>query len=195
MPSTISRNTIQCVSSPETRPPSQPPGEVSLTRVLRARATARSLARDLLSTDDSRSLLLQRVTLGVVVLAHGAQKLVGAFGGWGFESTVRWFSEALGVPAPLSVIVILAESLGAVALVLGAFTRVAALGVVAVMLGAIALVHAPHGLFMNWSGAQAGEGYEFHLLALALAVPLVFRGAGAGSLDRWLVRSLRLNAP
>jgi putative oxidoreductase len=149
------------------------------------------LVQRLVDTDDSRVLLFQRVVLGGVVLAHGAQKLLGWFGGYGFDATVRWFGEALHVPAPFAVLVILSDSLGSLALVFGLFSRFMALGTTLTMLGAILLFHAPNGFFMNWSGTNAGEGYELHLLALALSLPIVVRGAGAWSLDRRVAAWLR----
>lgn len=136
-----------------------------------------------LATDHSRSLLFQRLILGAVLLPHGLQKTVGAFGGYGFHGTLDYFTGSLGVPAPLAVLVFLAESLGATALILGLGTRLAAFGAIATMLGAVFLTHLPYGFFMNWTGAQGGEGFEFHLLAIALAVPLLVRGGGALSVD------------
>jgi putative oxidoreductase len=147
----------------------------------------------LLATSDSRVALVQRAVLGAVMIPHGAQKLLGWFGGPGLEGTLGFFSDALGIPTPLAVLVVLAESFGALALILGLGTRLAASGVAVTMLGAIGLVHLPHGFFMNWFGAQQGEGFEFHLLALALAVPLIATGGGRLSLDGWLAR--RLAAP
>src|SRR5262245_51230648 len=126
--------------------------------------------RRLLDTSDDKLLLLQRLTLALIIGAHGAQKAFGWFGGFGFEGTMQFFTQTLHVPALLALLVILGETLGAVGLALGAFTRVAAAGVTATMLGAISLVHAQFGFFMNWGGNQAGEGFELHLLALALSV-------------------------
>jgi putative oxidoreductase len=168
-----------------------------------ARPSLGALVHGLVNTDESRVLLLQRVVLGGVVLAHGAQKLLGWFWGYGFDATVRWFGEALHVPAPFAVLVILSDSLGSLALIFGLFSRFMALGTTLTMLGAILLFHAPNGFFMNWSGTNAGEGYELHLLALALSLPIVVGGGGAWSLDRrigaWLrartlTRSLRPQA-
>lgn len=138
----------------------------------------------LFQTDASYTSLYQRLLLAAVILPHGAQKLFGWFGGWGWDGTLAWFGAALHVPAPLAALVILSDFFGSLLLIAGAFTRVAAFGASATMLGAILLLHAPNGFFMNWSGAQAGEGFEFHLLALALSLPLIWRGAGAWSLDR-----------
>lgn len=143
-----------------------------------------------LATSSDRTLLFQRAVLGAVLLPHGAQKLLGWFGGHGFAGTMGYFTEVLHIPAPLAFLVIVAESLGAVGLVLGAGTRLAAFGMVAVMLGAIT-THLDAGFFMNWFGAQQGEGFEYHLLALALALPLVVRGGGLLSVDGLLHARLR----
>lgn len=143
-----------------------------------------------LSTDTSRVLLLQRLVLGLVILPHGLQKLFGAFGGYGFTGTMGFFTDTIGAPAPIGLLVILSDSLGALALILGLGTRLAAFGTIATMLGAVLLWHLPHGFFMNWDGSQAGEGFEFHLLALALAVPLAIKGGGAYAIDRVLARVL-----
>jgi putative oxidoreductase len=139
-----------------------------------------------LATHSSRTLLFQRLVLGAVILPHGLQKLLGWFDGFGFSGTMHFFTDVIGAPAPVGFLVILSDSLGALALITGLGTRLAAIGTVLTMLGAILLWHLPNGFFMNWSGTQAGEGFEFHLLALALALPLVIRGGGAFSLDRVL---------
>ncbi len=141
----------------------------------------------LLHTAPSYSVLGARLALGAVLFAHGAQK-VGGFGGPGWAGTMAFFTEGLGVPAPLAAGVIAFEVFGALALRLGLLGRPLAAAAAGVMLGAIALVHAPHGFFMNWVGAQAGEGYEFHLLALALSLVVSAQGSGAWSLDRALAR-------
>ena len=144
------------------------------------------MLKRLLSTDSSRTLLFQRLVLGAVILPHGLQKLFGWFGGYGFSGTMQFFTDTIGAPAPAGFLVILSDSLGALALITGLGTRLAAAGTVLTMLGAILLWHLPNGFFMNWSGTQAGEGFEFHLLALALALPLAVRGGGAYSVDRVL---------
>ena len=148
----------------------------------------------LLATDRSRTLLVQRLALGLILFPHGAQKLLGWFGGYGFSGTMGFFTDTMHLPAPLALLIIVDESLGAIGLVLGAGTRVAALGIASVMLGAVFTTHIHVGFFMNWFGGQAGEGYEYHLLALALAVPLIVRGAGAFSVDGLLSERLRAGA-
>ena len=126
--------------------------------------------------------LALRLTLAVVMFAHGAQKTLGWFGGYGLRGTLDSLRKS-GVPSPVALLAIMAEFLGPLGLAAGLLTRVAALGIAAVMLGAILTVHRQHGFFMNWYGSQQGEGFEYHVLAIGLAVALVLNGAGAWSLD------------
>jgi putative oxidoreductase len=141
--------------------------------------------RATLATELSWSPTVARVALGLVMLPHGLQKTVGAFGGHGFTGTMGFFTGSMGLPWLVALAVILAESVGALALVVGVGSRWAAAGIAAVMLGALA-THTEHGFFMNWYGAQAGEGFEYHLLALALAAIVLISGGGKASVDRWL---------
>jgi len=142
----------------------------------------------LLSTRDDFAPLVMRVVLGLVFLPHGAQKVLGWFGGNGLENTLNFFTQSMGLPFVLAVLVIAAESAGAIGLIVGFLTRIAAFGIACVMTGAIVTVHLKNGFFMNWSGKQPGEGFEFHLLAVALAVALLFTGGGKASIDRLLSR-------
>jgi len=137
----------------------------------------------LLSTDRSKTSFAQRVLLGLVMFPHGAQKLLGWFGGYGFTGTMGYFTGTMHFPALLAALVILAEALGSVGLVVGLGTRVAAFGIAAIMVGAVLTTHLSVGFFMNWFGNQPGEGFEYHLLALGLALPLLARGGGAWALD------------
>jgi len=132
--------------------------------------------------------MVLRVVLGLVFLPHGAQKALGWFQGHGLEATVAFFGQNLGLSPYLAYLVVAAEFLGAIALILGLFTRVAATGVLAVMVGAIFLVHGQNGFFMNWMGTQPGEGIEYHLLVMAIALVLLMRGGGRASLDHLLER-------
>ena len=120
------------------------------------------------------------------MFAHGAQKMLGWFGGYGFQGTIGFFHEQLKIPSVFAFLAIMAEFLGSICQLLGLFTRVAALGIAIVMLAAIFMVHLRVGFFSNWFGNQKGEGFEYHLLAIALCVVLLARGAGAFSLDRML---------
>ena len=130
------------------------------------------------------------MALGAVIFPHGAQKLLGWFGGAGLEPTLAFFSDALGIPAALGVLIVLAEFFGGLALIVGAFSRVAAGAIGTIMVGAVLMVHAQNGFFMNWFGAQQGEGFEYHLLALGLAAAVVVAGSGALSLDRVMAQRL-----
>jgi putative oxidoreductase len=145
--------------------------------------------KQLFETSPSLALLAQRLALGAVILPHGLQKAFGWFHGYGFDGTMGFFA-SLGVPAPLAFLVIVSDLLGSAALIAGIATRAAAFGASATMLGAILLWHLPNGFFMNWGGTQAGEGFEFHILALGLSVPLMILGGGAYSLDRLIARVL-----
>jgi putative oxidoreductase len=139
----------------------------------------------LMKTDGDVAGLILRVTLALVMFPHATQKLFGWFGGYGLEGTLQFFA-SLGIPAWLGVLTILIEFAASIALLLGLFGRVAALGVGGIIVGAVVTVHASNGFFMNWTGAQAGEGFEYHLLFLAMAAVVVLKGSGALSVDRML---------
>lgn len=135
------------------------------------------------ATDDAWSGLILRVVLGAVIFPHGAQKLFGWFGGHGFAATMASFTDKMQIPAAIAFLVITAESVGALGLILGFCTRLGAFGILCNMVGAIFLVHLPHGFFMNWGGKQAGEGFEYHLLAIAMGLALLIGGGGRWSVD------------
>jgi putative oxidoreductase len=139
--------------------------------------------KTLMQTSDSAAALVMRLALGIVIFPHGAQKLLGWFGGRGFFGTIEGFSQ-MGLPAVLTFLVIIGEFFGGLGLIVGFLTRVAAAGVGLIMLGAMFLVHWQHGFFMNWIGQKAGEGFEFHILAVGLAIGLIILGGGKGSVDR-----------
>jgi putative oxidoreductase len=140
----------------------------------------------LLATDSSLSSTVLRLVLAGVMFPHGAQKMLGWFGGYGFEGTMGFFTKTMGLPAPVGLFTICVEFFAPFLLVLGLGTRLAALGFIGLMVGAIATVHAPNGFFMNWTGQQAGEGFEYHLLVIGIAFALVIRGGGRFALDRRL---------
>src|SRR5882672_4704685 len=143
-----------------------------------------TMFKKLISTSDDIALTISRVVLGVVFFAHGAQKMLGWFGGYGFSGTMGFFTGVMHIPAPLAFLAIAAEFFGGLGLILGFLTRIAAFGIAVNMLVAIAIVHRAFGFFMNWSGTQKGEGFEYHLLVLAITTFLMIRGAGALSVDR-----------
>lgn len=144
----------------------------------------------LFKTDEAWSSLILRVMLGVVIFPHGAQKLLGWYGGFGFSGTMGFFTEQMHIPALFAFLVIIGESLGALGLIIGFLTRIAAFGVTCIMIGAIWMVHWQNGFFMNWFGKQEGEGYEYHLLVIAMSVALMITGSGRWSIDKEIEKRL-----
>ncbi len=139
----------------------------------------------LINTSQASAPLVLRLTLGLVMLPHGLQKTLGLFGGYGFTGTMGYFTST-GMPWLVAFLVIVAESLGALGLIIGFLSRFTAASYIALMLGAIAMVHGSHGFFMNWYGSQAGEGFEYHLLVIGISLALVITGSGKWSVDRML---------
>ena len=139
--------------------------------------------KKLLATTNDATLTLMRLILGMVFFAHGAQKVLGWFGGFGFSGPMNFFTSALHIPAPFAFLAMMAEFLGGLGLILGLLTRIAAFGIAVNMVVAVLMVHLHNGLFMNWFGNQKGEGWEYHLLAITLAIAIMVRGAGAFSVD------------
>ncbi|NTV42613.1 MAG: DoxX family protein [Syntrophobacteraceae bacterium] len=144
----------------------------------------------LFQTGNEWAGLILRISIGIVMLPHGAQKLLGWFGGPGFSATIQIFSDKLQIHPVLTFLVILSESFGSLGLIIGLLTRVSAFGTLCVMTGAVVLVHWPHGFFMNWYGNQAGEGFEFHLLAIGMSLALLIMGGGRWSADGRISRTL-----
>jgi putative oxidoreductase len=142
------------------------------------------MLRRILQTSNQTAPTLARLTLGLVLLPHGAQHVLGWFGGYGFNGTFSWMTDTLGFPAPLAVLALVTEISAPFLLMLGLGGRIAAAGVIGLMLGALS-THVSNGFFMNWFGTlPAGrEGFEYHLIALALAGVVVLQGSGAWSLD------------
>jgi len=144
------------------------------------------MIRKLTATDNDVATTVLRLALGVIFFAHGAQKMLGWFGGYGFTGTMGFFTGVMHIPAVFAFLAIAAEFFGGLGLIFGLFTRLAALGVLCNMIVAIAMVHGHFGFWMNWTGAQKGEGFEYHLLLIAASAFLIIRGAGAASVDRLL---------
>lgn len=129
-----------------------------------------------------------RVALGCVLFSHGAQSMLGWFGGFGLKSTLEFLSINMGLPTFIGFIVISIQFFGSIMLLIGAFTRVAALGVFGIFMG-MATYHFDYGFHMNWSGTNAGEGYEYHVLVLAMCLMLFISGGGALSVDHKIIKS------
>ena len=143
-----------------------------------------------IQTSDSIGLFVLRLSLGAVLLAHGAQKVFSFFGGEGPQATIRMFAH-MGLPRWVAIFAMAVEVLGGLGLVVGLLTRIPALGALALMAGAAYEVHARFGFFMNWSGKNGGEGVEYHLLAGAVALALLLGGGGRWSIDRALSKGNR----
>lgn len=149
---------------------------------------------------NSHNLLatIARIALGVTIFPHGAQKLLGWFGGYGYTGTMGFLTGQMHLPAFLATLVILTESIGAVLLILGFLTRFAALAITMNFIGVVYLIHMHNGFFMNWSMvAGKGEGYEYFILLFGLSLISLIAGGGAASADAALTsrpapsRSLR----
>ena len=146
------------------------------------------MLRRLFITPDDWTYTIVRAFIGFTFFAHGAQSVLGAWGGQGFSGTMHSMTTSLHIPAFLVFLAIMAEFAGGIALLVGLFARIAALGIAVNMVVAIAMVHAPNGFFMNWMGNQKGEGFEYHLLAIALCIVTMIKGAGAASIDRLIAK-------
>ena len=147
--------------------------------------------KKLFQTNDDVMLLVLRVLLGLVFFPHGMQKLTTMFGGYGFEGTMGFFTGKLGISAVFAFLAIMAEGLGWMGLITGLLTRVAAFGIAVNMAVAVYMLHFQNGFFMNWFGTQKGEGYEFHILVIAIAIALMIRGGGKWSIDKAIADGMK----
>lgn len=145
--------------------------------------------KNLLSTANDHTIALARLVLGVIFFMHGAQKTLAWFGGYGFHTTMHFFTVTVGIPSAFAILAIAAEFLGGIGLIVGFLSRIAAFGIAIDMLAAVAMIHLRNGIFMNWYGNQKGEGYEYHLLAITICIVIMVKGGGALSVDRVLARN------
>jgi putative oxidoreductase len=142
--------------------------------------------KNILENKADLAVLTLRLTVGIVIFAHGAQKLLGWFGGYGYTGTMHYFTDTVGLPYIVGFLVIIGESVGMLALAL--LTRFAALSLIIIIGGAFFIDHAQHGFYMNWFGQNAGEGYEYDILVVGAAGSIAVLGAGKYSLDAWIAR-------
>lgn len=147
--------------------------------------------KKLLETRPDVALTIVRIAAGAVMLPHGLQKSLGWFGGHGFTASMQFFTDVKGIPAPLALLAIIAETLGALGLIFGFLSRISAFGVGVTILVAMFTVQLQNGFFMNWFGNQKGEGIEYSLLLASLTAVTVLRGGGAYSLDGLLLKLKR----
>jgi putative oxidoreductase len=137
----------------------------------------------LFGTQNDWSGFILRITVGVVMLPHGAQKLFGWFGGYGFSATMDFFTKSMKLPWIISVLIILIELFGAIGLILGFASKVWAFVLIVIMIGAVYTTNVKNGFFMNWFGNQSGEGYEYHLLIIGICIAIMLIGSGKYSFD------------
>jgi putative oxidoreductase len=146
--------------------------------------------KKLLTTSNESGLLVIRLVLAIMIFAHGAQKLLGWWGGYGFEGTMGFFTQTMGIPWIFGFAAIITEFFGGILLALGMFSRLWAAAIGVVMAVAVFTVHLPNGFFMNWGGSQKGEGIEFFILAIGIAAALVIQGGGKWAVDNLLANKL-----
>lgn len=143
----------------------------------------------LFKTNSSYAPMIQRVLAAIVLWPHGAQKLLGWFGGFGFTGTMNFFTQTMGLPSIVGLFVIILEFFGSIALLLGLFTRITATAITILFLGIVFTSHIQNGFFMNWFGTQKGEGCEYFLLFIAITVSLSITGAGKWSTDSLIFKN------
>ena len=142
----------------------------------------------LFSTPDSWTMTIIRLVLGLVIFPHGAQKLLGWFGGYGFSGTMNFLTGTVGLPWIIGFLVIILEFFGSLALIAGIGTRIIAALYIILPLGIVFSSHVQNGFFQNWYGNKAGEGYEFFILWIGLAIALLINGAGKYSVDKLFMK-------
>jgi putative oxidoreductase len=148
------------------------------------------MLQKIVHTRNDFAITILRLALGVVFSAHGAQKMLGWFGGYGFSNTMGFFTHQMGIPAAFAFLAICAEFFGGLGLIVGFLGRIAAFGIMCNMIVAVMMVHAKNGFFMNWAGNQKGEGFEYHVLAIAALLVIIIKGSGAFSADGFLTDEL-----
>jgi putative oxidoreductase len=148
------------------------------------------MLQKIVHTRNDFAITILRLALGVVFSAHGAQKMLGWFGGYGFSGTMGFFTHQMGIPAVFAFLAICAEFFGGLGLIVGFLGRIAAFGIMCNMIVAVMMVHAKNGFFMNWAGNQKGEGFEYHVLAIAALLVIIIKGSGAFSADGFLTDEL-----
>jgi len=143
----------------------------------------KTIMKKIFQTNESNASTIIRIVLGLILFPHGAQKMLGWFGGYGFNGTMGFLTGTAGLPWIIAFLVIAIEFFGAIALIVGFATRIVAVGIISLFTGIIATSHLQNGFFMNWYGNLKGEGYEFHLLIIGMAIALLVSGAGKWSVD------------
>ncbi len=139
-------------------------------------------------TNDDLTGLITRLTLGLVLFPHGAQKMLGMFGGYGFSGTMGFFTDTMHLPWIIGFLVIIIEFVGSLSLIVGFASRIWSVLTIILFIGIILTSHIDNGFFMNWIGNQKGEGYEYHLLVIGLALATFINGSGKYSADERIAK-------
>lgn len=145
------------------------------------------MTQKIFSTNDDLTGFVTRLTIGLIMFPHGAQKIFGWFGGPGYTDEMMFFTETLHIPWLIAFTVIIIEFFGAISLIIGFASRLWAGAMIILFIGIIFIGHVDNGFFMNWYGDQKGEGYEYHLLIIGLSLATLISGSGKYSIDRILV--------
>lgn len=146
------------------------------------------------TSTENNTALLARLALGITLFPHGAQKLLGWFGGYGFDGTMNFLTGTAGLPSAIALLVILIEFFGSLFLIAGFATRFAAIGIIGTFIGVVLSSHIHNGFFMNWYGQpNKGEGLEFFILLFGLAIIILLTGGGRASVDGLIVKSTTHN--
>ena len=145
--------------------------------------------KQVFKTNNDWAGFFMRITAGFILLAHGSQKALGLFGGQGMTATIHGFTQNMGMPAIIAVMVIAIEFIGSICMILGFASRFWAMCMIGLMIGIIATVHYKFGFFMNWHGDKKGEGFEYHLLFIGLCIGILLNGSGRMSIDTLIYRA------
>lgn len=137
-------------------------------------------------TNNDWTGLIIRLTVGLIMFPHGAQKVLGWFGGPGYTNEMNFFTETLNLPWLIAFLVIVIEFAGSISLIIGFASRIWSIAMIILFIGIIFTAHFEHGFFMNWFGNQKGEGYEYHLLIIGLSLTTIINGSGKYSVDEKL---------
>ncbi|WP_293312892.1 DoxX family protein [Pedobacter sp. UBA5917] len=142
----------------------------------------KALINKITTTENQVTSLILRITLFIVLWPHGAQLLLGLFGGYGYTGSMGYFTQS-GLPYIVGFLVIFLLFFGTIAMLAGFLTRPFAAAFLIMFIGMITTVHMPFGFFMNWFGSQKGEGIEYHLLLIGIVIALMVTGGGKRSVD------------
>jgi putative oxidoreductase len=148
------------------------------------------IVKNLVHTEHNHASLIIRFVLGAVLFAHGTRGALGWFDGPGFSGMITYLTQAIGLPYVVGLLVIFLQFFGSMMLIAGVITRAVAIATCFMFAGMVVSVHIEHGFFMNWHGTRQGEGYEYHILVMAMCLGLLITGGGSWSVDRLLTRKM-----